>query len=176
VVASFEVTRATIEEADLYERFGRRVFLFGLRHLRSRYAAEDLVQQVLVTTIEKLRTGGLRDPDKLGSFVLGMSRTMIADARRGERRRAELLGRHAKEWEAATAPIDPPDDRRLSGCLEALPQRERAVVVMSYYADRSSSEIAAELTMTAVNVRVVKHRALAHLRDCLETPARGERS
>lgn len=173
MLASMAVTRPAVEETDLFERFGRRVFLFGLKHLRDRDAAEDLVQQVLVTTIEKLRAGEVRDPDRLGSFVLGMSRTMIVDSRRGQRRRDGLLDRHAKEMERATAPIEPLDRGPLSGCLDALPERERAVVVMSYYAERSAAEIADELTMTAANVRVVKHRALAHLRDCLEVGAAG---
>ena len=57
---------------------------------------------------------------------------------------------------------------RLAGCLGALPERERTVVVLSFYAERSAAEIADELTSTPGNVRVVKHRALAHLRDCLE--------
>lgn len=173
MLASTVVTRPAFEETDLFERFGRRVFLFGLKHLRDRDAAEDLVQQVLVTTIEKLRAGEVRDPGKLGSFVLGMSRTMIVDSRRGERRRTGLLGRHAKEMEQATAPVEPHDRDRLFGCLDALAERERAIVVMSYYAERSAAEIADELTMTTVNVRVVKHRALAHLRDCLEAAAAG---
>jgi len=44
-------------EAELCQRMGPRIRLYGLRHLRDRHAAEDLMQQVLITTIEALRAG-----------------------------------------------------------------------------------------------------------------------
>ena len=51
-----------------------RVRLYGLRHLRDAAAADDLVQEVLVLTLERLRAGRVREPDRLASFVLGACR------------------------------------------------------------------------------------------------------
>ena len=42
------------EEAELYRRFAPRVRLFGLRHLRNEAAAQDLVQEAFVVTLERL--------------------------------------------------------------------------------------------------------------------------
>jgi RNA polymerase sigma-70 factor (ECF subfamily) len=42
-------------EAELYRRLAPRVRLYGLRHLRDPQAAADLVQQVLLMTLERLR-------------------------------------------------------------------------------------------------------------------------
>jgi len=42
-------------EVELFRRMAPRIRLYGLRHLRDEHAAEDLVQQVLVITIEALR-------------------------------------------------------------------------------------------------------------------------
>lgn len=42
----------------------RRIRLYGLRHLRDREAAEDLVQNVLIVTLEALRAEG----DRLAFF------------------------------------------------------------------------------------------------------------
>src|SRR5690349_1763664 len=77
-------------ETELYRRFAPRVRLYGLRHLRDEDAARDLVQQVLLVTIEKLRSGVVRDVDQIGSFILGVSRTMTIDLKRRERRRERL--------------------------------------------------------------------------------------
>jgi RNA polymerase sigma-70 factor (ECF subfamily) len=38
-----------------------RIRLYGLRHLRDEHAADDLTQQVLITTLETLRAGRLRE-------------------------------------------------------------------------------------------------------------------
>ena len=43
------------EEAELYRRFAPRVRLYGRRHLQNDAAADDLAQDVLLLTIERLR-------------------------------------------------------------------------------------------------------------------------
>ena len=47
-------------EAAICRRFGPRIRLFGLKHLRSEAAAADLVQDVLVMVLTKLRDGAVR--------------------------------------------------------------------------------------------------------------------
>lgn len=155
-------------EAELYRRLGRRVRLYGLRHLRDRQAAADLVQQVLLITIERLRAGGIREPDRLASFVLGTCRMTVLEMRRGTRRREALL----EAWGGAAEAFEAPeplalDPDRLAGCLQALPERERSVVVLSFFADKQADEVGAELSISGGNVRVIRHRALARLRECM---------
>jgi RNA polymerase sigma-70 factor (ECF subfamily) len=60
------------------------------------------------------------------------------------------------------------DEERLRGCLGVLPERERAVLVMTFYDDRSEDAVAAELGLKAGNVRVIRHRGLERLRGCME--------
>jgi RNA polymerase sigma-70 factor, ECF subfamily len=69
-------------EAEMCRRMGPRIRLYGLRHLRSPSAADDLVQQVLVKVLEALRTARLRESDKLVQFVLGTCRLTVLDLRR----------------------------------------------------------------------------------------------
>ena len=72
------------------------------------------------------------------------------------------------EGEAVEAPeplaLDPD---RLAGCLEGLSERERSVVVMSFFADKPADEVAKEIGTSGGNVRVIRHRALGRLRDCM---------
>ena len=153
-------------EAELCRRLARRVRLYGLRHLRDAQAAADLVQTVMLTTLERLRAGEVREPDKIASFVLGMCRMTVLEIRRGTRRREALL---AAYWDAEEA-YEPPalETERLAGCLEALAERERSVVLLSFFADKAAGEVAAELGLSAGNVRVIRHRALGRLRECME--------
>jgi RNA polymerase sigma-70 factor (ECF subfamily) len=157
-------------EAELYRRFVLRVRHYGLRHLRDVHAAADLAQQVLLMTIESLRSGRVREPERIASFVLGTCRQVVRDGRRGEARRQEMFER----W-AAGLPLDESrgsaeeiDSDRLRACLELLAERERSVVVMTFVADKGSDEIATELGLAAGNVRVIRHRALGRLRACLD--------
>src|ERR1700747_163823 len=78
-------------EAELFRRMAPRIRLYGLRHLRDEHGADDLTQQVLITTLEALRAGRLREPEKLASFVLGTCRMTVLDQRRSAQRKERLL-------------------------------------------------------------------------------------
>ena len=155
-------------ETELYRRLAPRVRLYGLRHLREPHAAADLVQQVLLMTLERLRAGEVREPERIASFVLGACRMTVIEMRRGTRRREALL----EEWGGAEAAYEAPeplvlDPGRLAACLQALSERERSVVVLTFFSDSPAEQVGAELNLTAGNVRVVRHRALGRLRECM---------
>ncbi len=156
---------AAAAEAEFCRRFAPRVRLYGLRHLRDRHAAADLVQQVLVMTLERLRAGKLREPERLASFVLGTCRMVVMDQRRGAARRERLLGVYGTTEEEMESEEPRVFEReRLAGCLERLSERERSVVIASFFDEKP----AAELGLSLGNMRVVRHRALHKLRECME--------
>jgi RNA polymerase sigma-70 factor (ECF subfamily) len=154
-------------EAELFRRFAHRIRLFGLRHLRNAEAADDLVQQVLVLVIESLRANRVREPERLASFVLGSCRMVARDLRRGESRRERLLEQYGLPSDVAADASAPLDLERLRKCLEKLPPREQTIVLLTFYAERTGDEIAQELAMTPGNVRVVRHRGVGHLQECM---------
>jgi RNA polymerase sigma-70 factor (ECF subfamily) len=144
------------------------VRFYGLRHLRDVAAAQDLAQEVLLLTIEQLRAGRVRQPDQIGSFILGTSRVMATSRRRLGRRRQALDMRFGGVSAVEPAPDYPGlDQARLERCLGALGERDRAVLVMSFYAERSSQQIGRTLGVPAGAVRVARHRALSRLRQCV---------
>jgi RNA polymerase sigma-70 factor (ECF subfamily) len=161
-------------ELELCRRFAPRIRLYGLRHLRDEAAAQDLVQEVLLAVLDRLRGGSLRDPGRLASFVLGTCRLMVTNERRGAARRAALLAAFGGATAAAEATAPRLDVDRLDRCLEQLAARARAVVLLTFYAGEPADGIARQLGTTAGNVRVVRHRALERLRACVE--AREERA
>lgn len=155
-------------EAELYRRLAPRVRLYGLKHLRDGQAAADLVQQVLMLTLERLRAGKLRDAERLVSFVFGTCRMMVLELRRTGARREQLLERYAGDVPIADPALSPRlDQARLVGCLERLSERERSVLVMTFYDDQPAREVADALGLSEGNVRVIRHRGLDRLRDCV---------
>ena len=62
------------------------------------------------------------------------------------------------------------DDERVAACLERLLERERSVLVMTFYEDKRSDEVAGALGLTAGNVRVLRHRGIAKMRNCVNGP------
>jgi RNA polymerase sigma-70 factor (ECF subfamily) len=159
---------APAAEAELCRRFAPRVRLYGLRHLRDEDRARDLVQAVLLAVLQAARAGRIADPERVDRFVLGTSRNMAARMREGDARSA---------GDAALAGIAAEDDNHetidtaaLVRCMAGLDDRARQVVMLSFNDERRSDEIATLLAISSANVRVLRHRAIAALRRCLDAP------
>ena len=158
-------------EAELCRRFAPRIRLYGLRHLRSAAGAADLVQDVLLMTLTKLRAGALRDSGKLASFILGTCRQMVIDGRRGGRRRERILETFSASVVDVEEPGEPLDLQRLEACLARLAERERSVLIMTFYDERPADEVATALGLSPGNVRVIRHRGIEKLRECVTAEA-----
>jgi RNA polymerase sigma-70 factor (ECF subfamily) len=155
-------------EAALCGRMAARIRLYGLRHLRSAAAADDLVQQVLLKMIEALRAGRLREPDKLAAFVLGTCRVTVRDARRSSHRQRRLLEAFGAILVPDQRPTPSLDLDRMARCVQRLKERERSVVVMTFYDEHTAADVAGVLGISEANARVVRHRAIKQLRGCME--------
>ena len=161
--------RDAAAEAELCRRLGPRIRLYGLKHLRDQASAADLMQDVLVMVLQKLREGAIREPERVASFVLGTRARWWST---GGAAAAAAFG-YSKRFPIDLLPPDeeapePLDTRRLQNCLAALPERERAVLIMTFYDDRPADAVAADLGLSAGNVRVIRHRGLERLRGCIE--------
>lgn len=167
-IAGSSADQAREAEAELYRRLSARVRLYGLKHLGDRQAAADLAQEVLLITLERLRAGSLRDPEKLASFVFGICRLVILDQRRMRARHERLLGVFGDDLPLADPASSPRlDHARLQDCLSRLSERERSVLLLTFYDDRPARDVGVELGLSEGNVRVLRHRGLARLRQCV---------
>ena len=152
-------------ETALVEGFRSRILSYGLRHLGSRTAAEDLAQEVLMITLQALRAGRVEDPDRLDRFILGVCRNTVASWRRAEYRREQATNRLDPVAEVRGPAVE---SLRVSECLHALAERARTVLVLTYIEERTAEDIAMLLELSVANVRVIRHRALVQVRECIE--------
>jgi RNA polymerase sigma-70 factor (sigma-E family) len=138
--------------------------------------AEDLVQDSLVATYRHLSR--IRDVRALDAYVrTTMGHTLVSWTRRPVWRRERSASEEIDRMSLA-APADPGDfgdtGDEVWAAVRALPDRQRAVVVLRYYNDLSEAEIAVALGCSAGTVKSHAHRALARLSDVLGTQAAAE--
>lgn len=157
-------------EQELCKRFAPRVRLYGLKHLRDEDRARDLVQAVLVAVLEALRAGRVETPEHVDRFVLATARNLALRAHR-DGARAEPTDPALLDVASVLPEPDALDIGALYKCMEGLEVRARTILQLSFHRDKTADEIGAVLEMTPGNVRVVRHRAMAQLRTCLD--ARG---
>ena len=160
-------------EAELCRRFWQRARLYGLRHLRGVTEAEDLAQQVMEVTLTALRGGRVDDLELVDRYVLGVCRNVAHALRRSGDKARKAAERLALEpAPALEQPPEPPWGKEsvehLTLCLGGLSQREQRVVHLSFAEWQSSAEVAEKLEVAPGNIRVIRHRALRKLRECMD--------
>jgi len=159
--------RAREAEVALCRRFGPRAQLYGRKHLRDGERARDLSQTVMIAVIEAVRAGRVEDPARIDRFVLGTCRNVALRMREVDSR-AQPTATEELDVLAVVPEVEPMDLGALARCLAELDGRGRSVVFLSFNEGKAADDIASALGTTAGNVRVVRHRAVAQLRRCMD--------
>ena len=152
---------------DELERLRAGLEILALRSLRDREAAEEAVQETLTRAVEASKQGRIKNPEKLGAFVRGIARNVIADMIRARK--------HTTGLEAlARTPSDPDSDalsliiskqqrEQLRVALADLSATDQEILHLSFFEGLTPAEIADRLNEPAERIRKRKSRALLRL-------------
>lgn len=157
-------------EAALCARFAPAVRAFARRRLRGAEAVEEFAQDVLLLVVEALREGRVEHAERFGGFVLGICRNLAFDRARQRERREQLWQTYGAALESVTPEAiasETYDVAHLEDCLSQLSKRAREVVRLGYVEARGHDDVAAALEISPQNARVLRHRTLVSLRECM---------
>ncbi len=134
-----------------------------------RAEAEDIVQECMLRVARKWPR--VKDMEHPGSYARKvMVNLAIDDAPKRARRNVELVAveppQAAGDGGPSAALLDSRTD--LIQALAALPGRQRAVLVLRYFADLPETEVAAALGCSVGTVKSSSSRALERLRQALD--------
>jgi RNA polymerase sigma-70 factor (ECF subfamily) len=173
-VKSAVVERAQQGDTEAFEalaRAGGRLVAVAFRILRDVPAAEDAVQQTLVTAWRELP--GLRDPGRFDAWLYRiLVRACAAEARRFGRWQATVRDVSPDAHADSTALGLVADRDELERGFRCLTPDQRAVIVLRYWLDMRQEEIAETLDIPLGTVKSRLHHATAALRAALEAEAR----
>jgi RNA polymerase sigma-70 factor (ECF subfamily) len=157
-------------EETLCRRLAPVVRAFARRRLRSADAIEEFAQDALLLMVEALREGRIEQPERLGGFVLGICRNLAFDRARQQERRQALWAQYGSALELVSvqaAERDSYDVAHLEDCLSQLSKRARDLLRLGYVESLPHEEVAKKLSVSPANARVMRHRALSSVRDCM---------
>jgi RNA polymerase sigma-70 factor, ECF subfamily len=152
----------------LYHRYVRSVFGLALRRLGDRMRAEDAVQETFAAVWRSARTYR-SDRGPGAPWLYAVARNAIVDRARG---RTEPPG----EVPDAASTEPGPEERaeasyvswRVHRALSGLPENEREVIELAYYAELSQSEVAQFLGIPLGTVKTRTRSGLHRLATALE--------
>ncbi|MER5640583.1 SigE family RNA polymerase sigma factor [Kitasatospora sp. NPDC002227] len=126
------------------------------------HLAEDLVQETLSRLY--VRWGRISGLDNPASYA----QTVLANTFLTYRRRRSSTERTTHEFpDMAVSDIDPTLRVALLQALAEAPPKDRAVLVLRFWEDRTVAQTAAALDMSEAAVRTRSHRALGRMRELL---------
>ncbi|HKZ96216.1 MAG TPA: sigma-70 family RNA polymerase sigma factor [Hyphomicrobiaceae bacterium] len=158
--------------AELYQATSAKLFAVALRILRSREAAEDVVQEAYLRVWER---AGDFDP-KIASPVTWMAAIVRNRALDEVRRRAVRPSADASELAEIESEDEHPlqalerhqDVERLLRCLESLEPEKKQIVRLAYLDGLSREAIAKKFDRPEGTIKTWLRRSLAQLKGCLE--------
>ncbi|MEA2691165.1 MAG: hypothetical protein QOJ16_552 [Acidobacteriota bacterium] len=159
-----------IEEVVL--RYQRRVFTFARYFLGQREEAEDVTQEVL---IRLWRNADGLDPERLGAWLLRVTRNACYDRLRQRRTAAAVVASDLDPEVAEAAASEAPGpaalaeaadfQRRLLAALGRLEEPYRSILILREVQDFQYQEISDTLDLPLNTVRVYIHRGRQRLRE-----------
>jgi RNA polymerase sigma factor (sigma-70 family) len=146
---------------------GRLLMNYLGSRIKSPELREDISQETLLRVLMVLRQGsGLKRPECLGGFVLAVCQNVLREFVRAQLRYS-WIGEQETRPDATANPEDQAIEREMQGivarAVARLGERDREVLSIPLSEDRSH-EVCRRLGLKRDHLRVVLHRAKAHLR------------
>jgi RNA polymerase sigma-70 factor (sigma-E family) len=155
--------------AEIYERSAPGGFRLAYLLTGDRALAEDLVQEAFLRFVGRLKH--LRDPEAFDGYL---RRTIVNLSKNVYRHRdieRSYVERRTAELREETQDRDVTAYESMRSALLALPERQRAAIVLRYYEDLHETEIADILSCRPATVRSLVARGLEGLRRIPEVTA-----
>jgi RNA polymerase sigma-70 factor (ECF subfamily) len=154
--------------AALFRHFGPRLKTFFMRGSMSAGLAEDLVQETMLSVWRK---ASYFDPSRAGvaTWIFTIARNLRIDHLRRQRNPADLP--HKPEEMPPSledALMDTERDVRVRAALSCLSPEQQTIIRLSYYSEKSQTEIADELGIPLGTVKSRARLAMNRLRALLE--------
>lgn len=168
-------TGVAIDEREASARLAPAIRLFAMRRLRTGPEVDDFVQEALLALVEAIRGARIAEPSGVGPYAIGICRNLLREGARTRGRRDGLLQRFGADlapdvglYASSDAGFVGFERVRMDDCVSRLTTNARTVLKRAIVLDETNEEIAAALGLGEGNVRVIRHRTLKFLRECVE--------
>ena len=148
--------------AEIVSAHQAMVFSIAWHYLQDRSLAEDVAQEVFLELYQNL--AAIQSASHLTYWLRRVSVHRCIDLARRRTHRREQAMDGLPEPATENALADPVLMARLRETLDALPEKQRMVIILRYQEDLGPAEIAELLRMPVNTVKSTLHRSLDDLR------------
>lgn len=150
---------------EIYRDYRHKVHDYIRNRVSNPEDAEDLCSEVFRKVLENLN---VQRGTGVSSFIYTTTRNTVVDYYRTHREHAELPEDMPLDDSVEEALLNSDTLRRLAVALKALPEQDRDIVVLHYYANNSLQEISDKMALPYSVVKRRHQAVLKQLRGMLE--------
>lgn len=167
------VGNASLSTEDFFEIIYRKhfskIYRFLCAHTRSTQDAEDLCNDVFLSVYKHLSRYD-KERAKIETWIYVIAKNRLKNYYRDSKQADSLDDEEnpiqvVADYDLEEAYFRQEQREAVAGLLRELNETDRSIIILSYLHQRSSQEIAEQLGMSAVNVRVRMSRALKKLQE-----------
>ena len=162
-------------EGELVARYSRGVGIIINRLVRERSSADDLSQETFRLTLEKIRRGEVRDPERLSGFICGIARNLAYAHLRGVRpsESLDLIAAHPSTDDPLRRVLENERNAAVRQVLEELNSpRDHEILRRFYLEEEDKDSICAGLGLSSLHFNRVLHRARQRFKELYKRDAR----
>lgn len=163
-----------VAEDELVHRYSRGMLAVINNIVYNHIDAEELVQEMFIIALKKIRRGDLREPDRLSGFMRGIAKNLALDhARRAEGRAFTNIDEVPPPSDPHRGPLEQLLQKEEAGIVrqvlaELKEERDRQIIIRYYLLEEDKDAICANLGVTRVHFHRVKFRALGRFKELYE--------
>ena len=162
---------------ELLRRHKSKIYTSIYLLVKDQYLAEDIFQEAFIKVINTLRSGRYNEEGKFLPWVIRIAHNLVIDHFRKEKRAPVITSADGTDILNLIQVLEESTEDRilreqthidLRMMIQRLPDEQKEVLIMRYYADLSFKEIA-DLTEVSINTALGRMRyALSNLRKMME--------
>jgi RNA polymerase sigma-70 factor (ECF subfamily) len=160
------------EIAEIYRAFSGKVFGYCVSRLYLKDFAEEATSAVFTRLVERYAQLRIKSRTEIGNWLLGTASNVIRRYLRDAKRRADIVAQFARERQDRDEARLKNDGRfdwpGLYRAIATLNQQQQDIIVMRFFQELETAEIAEALGIKHVTVRVDLSRAVRKLRKEVE--------
>jgi RNA polymerase sigma-70 factor (ECF subfamily) len=154
-------------EADLIDSYGRGVRIIIRRAGATAAIIDDLCQETFRIVLEKIRSGDIREPERLSGFIRSVAKNLVIEHFRRVARQERLTdNKEAIRLLTTSAPnqLERLLQKEKAGIVwrvlrEMRNERDIQVLLRYHLAEDTKEQICADLGLTSLQFNLVLHRA-----------------
>jgi RNA polymerase sigma-70 factor (ECF subfamily) len=161
-------------ESELIQQYSRGVSVILNRATGDPSVSEDLSQETFRITLEKIRAGEVREPERLSGFIVSLAKNLASEYFRKSRRTEGFADPDAVYLIPESAPnqldrlLQAEKAKIVRRVLSELSGRDRQILERFYIAEDDKDQICADLQLSSLHFNRVLYRARERYRELYE--------